>query len=98
MIAKGTRFSIRVQPRAKKNGITGNVGDAIKVSIAAPATEGRANEACLKFFAELLRLPRSAVTIASGKSSRNKGVGVTGLSSEELHKRLKMQVQKDPSD
>jgi uncharacterized protein len=81
-------FSVRVHHRAKKNAITGQVGDAIKVSITAPPVDGRANEACIEFFAKLLKVPRSSVTIASGESSRNKVIRVAGLTAEQVRERL----------
>jgi uncharacterized protein (TIGR00251 family) len=84
----GVTFSVRVHPRAKKNAITGELGEALKVSLTSPPIEGRANEACIEFFAKLLKVPRSSVTIASGQSSRNKVIRVAGLSGEELRKRI----------
>ena len=84
----GVSFSVRVHPRAKKNAITGELGDALKVSLTTPPVEGRANEACIDFFAKLLKLPRSSVTIASGQTSRNKVIRVAGLTAQQLRDRL----------
>ena len=84
----GITFAVKVHPRAKRNGITGEVGDALKVSLTTPPIEGRANEACIEFFAKLLKVPRSSVTIASGLTSRNKVIRVAGISAEELRKTL----------
>jgi uncharacterized protein (TIGR00251 family) len=84
----GATFAVKVHPRAKKNAITGAVGDALKLSLTTPPVEGRANEACIEFFAKLLKVPRSSVTIASGQSSRNKVIRVVGLSAEEVRGRL----------
>jgi uncharacterized protein (TIGR00251 family) len=81
-------FAVRIQPRAKKDAITGEFGDALKVSLTAPPIDGRANEACVEFFAKLLKVPRSSVTIASGQSSRNKVIRVAGLTAEQLRERL----------
>jgi uncharacterized protein (TIGR00251 family) len=86
----GITFAVRVHPRAKKNAITGELGEALKVSLTAPPVEGRANEACTEFFAKLLKVPRSSVTIASGLTSRNKVIRVAGLSSAELRARIEM--------
>lgn len=86
--ASGAAFAVRVQPRARKNAITGEFGDALKLSLTAPPVGGRANEACIEFFANLLKLPRSSITIASGQSSRNKVIRVVGLSAAELRLRL----------
>ena len=81
-------FAVKIHPRAKKNAITGELGDALKVSLTAPPIDGRANEACIDFFAKLLKLPRSSVTIASGHSSRNKIILVAGLTAQQLRDRL----------
>lgn len=84
----GATFQVKVHPRAKKNAITGVLGDALKLSLTAPPAEGRANHACVEFLAEVLRLPRSSVTIAAGHSSRNKLVRVLGLSASAVAERL----------
>ena len=81
-------FAVRVHSRAKKNAITGKLGEALKVSLTEPPVEGRANEACVEFFSKLLKVPRSSVTIAHGQTSRNKVIRVTGLTAEQVRKRL----------
>jgi uncharacterized protein len=81
-------FAIKVHPRAKKNAITGELGDTLKVSLTAPPVDGRANEACIEFFAKLLKVPRSSVTIASGQSSRNKVIRVAGITAQQVRVRL----------
>ena len=86
----GTSFAVKIHPRAKKNAITGELGDALKVSLTAPPVGGRANDACIEFFAKLLKVPRSSVTIASGQSSHRKVIRVVGLSVEEITKRIRM--------
>jgi uncharacterized protein len=86
--ASGVSFAVKVHPRARKNGLTGSVGDALKVSLTTPPVEGRANEACVEFFAELLKVPRSSVTIASGQSSRNKVIRVAGVTGQYVRDRL----------
>lgn len=84
----GVTFAIKVHPRAKKNIITGEVGNALRVSLTAPPVDGKANEACIDFFAKLLNLPRSSVTIAAGHASRNKVIRVAGLTAEDVRNRL----------
>jgi uncharacterized protein len=86
----GVTFAVKVHPRAKKNTITGTLGDALKLSLTAPPSEGKANDACIEFLAKLLKVPRSSVTMASGQSSRNKVIRVTGLKVEEVRKRIGM--------
>jgi uncharacterized protein (TIGR00251 family) len=84
----GVTFAVKVHPRAKKNAITGELGDALKVSLTAPPIDGKANQACIEFFAKLLNVPRSSVTIASGHSSRAKAIHVVGRSAEEVRRRI----------
>ncbi|MGB6675972.1 MAG: DUF167 domain-containing protein [Terriglobales bacterium] len=88
--ADGATLAVKVHPRAKKNAITGEVGDALKLDVTAPPVDGRANQACVEFFANLLDVPRSSVTIASGETSRNKIIRVAGLSADEVRRRLRM--------
>jgi uncharacterized protein (TIGR00251 family) len=86
---QGVWFAVKVHPRAKKDAITGEFGDALKVSLTTPPVEGRANDACIEFFAKLLKVPRSSVTIASGQTSRNKVIRVAGVSREYVVDRLR---------
>jgi uncharacterized protein (TIGR00251 family) len=84
----GATFAVKVHPRAKKNAITGELGDALKVALTAPPVEGKANEACIEFLAKLLKVPRSSVSIAAGQTSRTKVIRVAGLSAREVRDRL----------
>jgi uncharacterized protein (TIGR00251 family) len=86
--SRAVTFAVKVHPRAKKNAITGELGDALKLSLTSPPVEGRANEACIEFFAKLLKVPRSSVTIASGQTSRQKVIRVSGLSADEVRRRI----------
>ncbi len=84
----GTTFAIKVHPRAKKNAITGEVGDALKLALTAPPVDGKANDVCIDFFAKLLKVPRSSVTIAAGQTSRNKVIRVAGLTAQQVRERI----------
>jgi uncharacterized protein len=84
----GVTFPVKVHPRAKKAAITGELGDALKVSLTAPPIEGRANDACIEFFAKILKVPRSSITIASGAGSRNKVIRVTGVTAQYVRDHL----------
>jgi uncharacterized protein (TIGR00251 family) len=86
----GAVFAAKLHPRAKKNAITGIVGDTLKLAVTAPPVDGRANEACIEFFANLFAVPRSSITIASGETSRRKVIRVAGLSADELRRRLEL--------
>jgi len=82
------RLTVRVHPRAKRSAITGRFGDAWKLDLAAPPVDGKANEECVRFFAELARVPRSHVTIALGATSRTKVIEIEGLAQDQLIKLL----------
>jgi len=79
-VVGGVSFAVRVQPGAKREGVVGVYGDAVKIALAAPAVDGRANDALVRFMAELLRVPRMSVEIIAGQSSRSKVLRVLGLS------------------
>ncbi len=81
-------FAVKIHPRARKNAITGELGNALKVSLTSAPVNGRANEECIDFFAKLLKVPRTSVTIASGQTSRKKVIGIWGLSAEEIRRRI----------
>jgi hypothetical protein len=91
----GASFAVRVQPRAKRDAITGAVGDALKIAITAPPVEGKANEACIELLAEILKVPRSSITIAAGQTSRNKVVRVAGLSASQVSQRIALILADD---
>lgn len=84
----GVLFAVKIHPRAKKNAISGELGEALKLSLTAPPIEGRANEACIEFLAKLLKVPRSSVTIASGHTNRYKVIRVAGVSGQHVRERL----------
>ena len=82
------RVTVKVHPRARRSAVTGRLGDAWKLDLAAPPVEGKANEACVRFFAELAGVPRSRVRIVLGLTSRTKVVEVEGVAQEMLESRL----------
>ena len=77
-------FSVRVQPRASKDEIAGELGGALKVRLRAPAVEDRANEALVEFLAELLKTSRSAVRILNGERSRTKRIEIRGVTRQQI--------------
>ena len=84
----GVTFAVRVQPRARRNSVLGEVGDALKIALTSPQVDGRANEACIEFLAELFTIPRSSVSIVSGQSSRNKVIRIAGCTAAYIRDRL----------
>jgi uncharacterized protein (TIGR00251 family) len=82
------RVTVKVHPRAKRTRIAGRIGDAWKLDLAAPPADGKANEACSRFFADLAGVPRSRVRIVLGLSNRTKVIELDGVSQETLESRL----------
>jgi uncharacterized protein len=82
------RLTVRVHPRARRSAITGRLGEAYKLDLAAPPVDGKANDECVRFFAELAGVPRARVRIVSGLTGRNKVVEVEGIDQETLERRL----------
>ncbi|MGO9128239.1 MAG: DUF167 domain-containing protein [Bryobacteraceae bacterium] len=78
------RLTVKVHPRARRTSLTGRLGDAWKLDLAAPPVDGKANEECVRFFAELAGVPRSRVRIVQGATSRMKVVEIEGVAEEEL--------------
>jgi len=90
--AKGTRdqttLSVRIQPRASKNGIVYMEDGGIRVRLTAPPVDGAANEALVKYFADLFSVARSQVEIVSGHTSRSKIVRIEGIKQEAAERLL----------
>ena len=85
-------FSVRVQPRASKDEIAGEMGGALKVRLQAPAVEDRANEALVEFLAQLLKTPKSAVRILSGDRSRTKRIEIRGVTGQQIRALLAVEA------
>lgn len=86
--ASGIMLRLRVQPRASRTELAGQYGDALKVRVAAPPVEGKANEELIRFLAKRLGVGRSAVAIVSGLGGRSKVATVEGIDAQEAARRL----------
>jgi uncharacterized protein (TIGR00251 family) len=86
------RVTVKVHPRAKRSGIAGRLGEAYKLDLAAPPVDGKANDECVRYFAELAGVSRGSVRIVKGATSRMKVVEVEGLGQEELERRMNVRV------
>jgi uncharacterized protein (TIGR00251 family) len=84
----GAILTVLVQPKASRTECIGMHGDALKIRVAAPPVDGAANEEVTRFLAKALAIPRSAVHIESGTSSRHKRIRVTGLAPHLIWSRL----------
>lgn len=88
MTAPHCVLAVKVSPHAPRDEIAGWLGDALKIKLQAPPVEGRANAALCAFLAAQLQLPKSAVTVLTGETSRQKRLRFTGLTEAELRERL----------
>jgi uncharacterized protein (TIGR00251 family) len=88
MAEPSSRLRLRVSPGARRSEVVGRHGDAWKVRVSAPPEDGRANDAVVELLADRVGLPRRAVTIVSGRSSREKVVHMDGVAQAETERRL----------
>jgi uncharacterized protein (TIGR00251 family) len=89
--ATGITFDVHVQPRSSVNAIIGCHDQALKIKLTAPPVGGAANKQCVQLLAKTLGLPKSALTIASGQTSRRKRIGISfqsGVMDETAAKRI----------
>ncbi len=84
----GVVLSLHVQPGAKKTEVVGPHGAALKIRLAAPPVDGKANAALLAFIAEKVDAGRTAVELVGGQTARAKRVRVAGADSAEVVRRL----------
>ena len=75
----GVMLSVHAQPGARRTEVVGRHGDAVRIRVAAPPVDDRANEALVAFVAEMFGLRSSAVSIRSGGSSRHKRLRLDGI-------------------
>jgi len=89
MIGRMAILRVHVVPNAKSDCVTGEHGGALKIKLRAPAVEGKANAALVRFLAEQMKLPRHSIVLQSGQRSRDKLLRIDGLSEEEIHRRCR---------
>ena len=88
-LGRMTILRVHVVPNAKVDSVIGMHGGAIKITVRAPAVEGKANVALVRFLADQLKLPRNAIVLKRGDKSRDKTIQIHGLSKEEVFRRLR---------
>ena len=92
LIEKGgaVSFKARIQPRASRTEVAGQRADAIKLRIAAPPVDGKANEECRRFLAKIVGVSLSSVEIVSGDLSKDKIIRIHNTSVERVREALKL--------
>ena len=87
-MTESCRLNLKVTPNARANQVTGVLDGIVGIKIKAPPTEGKANTELVNYLSNLLNIPKSAVTIIRGHTSRNKSVEISGMGAEDLSDRL----------
>jgi uncharacterized protein len=87
---EGVVLHVHVQPGAGRSAVVGRHGDALKVRVAAPPVQGRANEATRTLLAEALGLPTDDIELTGGDASRSKRFRLRGLDAEEADRRIRV--------
>jgi hypothetical protein len=82
------RIAVRVHPQAKRSRVTGVLDTTYKLDVAAPATDGRANDACIDLLSKLTRVQRAKIRMVTGQTSRSKVFEFEGMDLDELRRRL----------
>jgi uncharacterized protein (TIGR00251 family) len=81
-------LSVRVTPSAGRDAVLGWQGDALRLSVAAPAERGKANEAVIRLLASAVGLPRDRLRIVRGHTARRKVIAIEGLDEAQVRARL----------
>ena len=84
----GVTLDVRVIPRAAKSSIAGTCDGALLVRLSAPPVEGAANEELIEVLAKAAAVPKRAITIVSGERSRSKRVAITGITVDDVRRKL----------
>jgi uncharacterized protein (TIGR00251 family) len=86
--AYGCVLAVRVHPGAKRDAVTGEHDGAVKISLTAPPTDGKANDALIAFLAAHLRVSRASITLLAGATSRSKTLRIEGKCAAEVQAAL----------
>jgi uncharacterized protein (TIGR00251 family) len=81
-------LDVRVIPRARQSGIAGTRDDALLIRLNAPPVDGAANKELVAILAAALDVPKSAISILAGETSRSKRIAIGGLTTAEVQARL----------
>jgi len=88
MAADHALLRVRVQPRAKRSEVAGQRDGAVVIRVAAPPVDGKANAALCRFVADVVGVPRRAVSVARGESGRDKLLRVEGRDADAVRRAL----------
>lgn len=83
-------MEVKVQPRSSRNQICGEVNGCLKIKLTAPPVDGEANQALLKYLADILHISKSSISIVKGDTGRQKIIDISGLDPDSLSERLRL--------
>jgi uncharacterized protein (TIGR00251 family) len=86
--AEGSVLVVRAQPGARRNGVVGEIGGALKIAVTAPPDKGRANEALIEVLRDILGVTSSQIELLNGFTSRQKRFLIRGWSKPNLEAKL----------
>lgn len=85
---KKTTLTIQIQPRAKRSEVLGFTDGILKLKIAAPPIEGKANKEVIDYLSDILDIPKSNIDIEHGHTSKIKAIAINGLDRERIYERI----------
>jgi uncharacterized protein (TIGR00251 family) len=86
--AADVTLSVRIQPRASKNGFTRLTDGSLKIRLTAPPVDGAANEALIGYLSKVLAVSKSSIEIVSGHTAREKRIRISGVNREDVDRLL----------
>ncbi|MEA1958277.1 MAG: DUF167 domain-containing protein [Chloroflexota bacterium] len=89
-----TTLTIQVQPNARRNEVLGFTEGILRLKIAAPPVEGKANKEGISYLSKVLDVAKSGITIERGHTSRTKVISIEGMDRERLYERIEASRQK----
>ncbi len=89
-------LALYVQPKASRTKVVGVFDGCLKIGVAAPPVDGKANEAVVKFFCKKFRLPRRDIVLKTGAQSRRKTISVRSLGVDIVRKKVEEMIVKNP--
>ena len=94
-VRDGAGFRVRARPGAAKTRTTGVHGGALRIDVAAPPEDGRANAELIRFLAHALEVPTTSMSLVAGAASRGKTVRVAGIKVDVLSTRLRKLIDQE---
>ena len=95
--ADGTVLALHIQPGAKRSGVSGMYGDAVKIAVKSPPVDGKANRALCQFVADKLDIPVGAVRLVAGATGRDKRLHIAGKKPEDIWRARSSTSSRRPS-